>query len=87
MARHWFKDIFPNYAHSKGFELLHDDYKFIEESIKDMPENEQRLLVRRYLNEWLLGSKDCDEAPQKQNKGRFRANTFLREFVRNGGDL
>jgi len=70
----WFYRDFKTYAAKKGYKLLKDDIRFIERTIRDLPEWQQREACRRYCEEWDLG------LPLGQNQGRFRANKFLMDF-------
>ena len=81
MGKHWFYGHFKDYVRAKGHHVLKDDYRFIEDSIKNMPENEQKQCMRNYLDEWNRGVAGTEKNRLKQNYGRFRANTWLRLYV------
>jgi len=66
-----------------GYGLLREDYAFIEKHLQNTPQNEQRLILRRYLDEWVHGMGETEKTHQKQNLGRFRANSFLRSINKN----
>lgn len=73
--------IFTDYAASKGLVLLRDDLKFIRSRLQDMPKELRIVILRRYIDEWVLGMQECDNAVKKANAGRFKANTYLREAI------
>jgi hypothetical protein len=81
MLKYWYYHTFKNYARRKGFQILWDDYKFIERMINNLPEIEQRSLMREYLMQWAAGLVGHNNAAQNQNLGRYRANVYLREYV------
>lgn len=76
MINKWFHLDFKPYVTKKGHKLLRDDYAFIERTIKNMPENKQRDLMRGYVDEWNRG---VAGKAQNQNLGRFLANSWLLE--------
>ncbi|HAU1312527.1 TPA: hypothetical protein F8R99_14170 [Legionella pneumophila] len=74
---------FKEYADKKGYQLLKDDYRFIENHIKYLPQNEQILVLKRYLKKWEEGMDEAGKTPQNQNSGRFKANEYLRSICKN----
>ncbi len=46
-----------------------------------MPKELRIAILRRYIDEWVLGMQECDNAVKKANAGRFKANTYLREAI------
>lgn len=70
---------FQIYAKQKGIQLLKDDIVFIKACLAKMPYNERRGALETYANIWLHSMVKCEIAYCRQNKGRFSANTWLRE--------
>ena len=79
--KHWFYSTFKDYVAQKGYSVLRDDYKFIENIIQHMPEIEQREVMRNYLKEWHLGTQKDVTGLKTQNLGRLQANMYLREYA------
>lgn len=77
----WFFKIFIPWASENGYKILRDDYKWMIPKIWVLEESEQKLVIREYLKYWKLGMNETEKPHQKDNKGRFRANTFLREYI------
>lgn len=74
---------FKQHADKKGYQLLKEDYRFIENNIKHLPQNEQILVLKEYLKKWRQGMIEGGKTPQNQNLGRFRANEYLRSVCKN----
>jgi hypothetical protein len=74
---------FKNYTRSINIQLLRDDFLFIDRVLGKFPENYQRAALRKYCMVWQEGMTDEPVDFRKQNKGRYRANCFLREFIKN----
>lgn len=72
---------FRQHCRSRGIEIHRDDLKFIKESLEQIPYNQKREAVQDYLNEWVAGMKQTDKSFQKQNFGRYRANSYLIEKI------
>lgn len=83
MFKSWYHVKFKNYTGSINIQLLKDDFKFIERVLGKLPEITQRAALRKYCIEWQEGMEDELVDFRKQNKGRYRANCFLREFIKN----
>jgi hypothetical protein len=77
----WFYKEFVTYAKQKNMTVLKDDYNFIEKCIRNMPQNEQRDVMRRYCTVWNAVVVGTENNVSKQNLGRFAANEFLRRYV------
>ncbi|HAT4705786.1 TPA: hypothetical protein I9507_001782 [Legionella pneumophila] len=74
---------FKQYADKKGYQLLKEDYRFIENNIKHLHQDEQILILKEYLKRWRQGMMEGGKTPQNQNLGRFRANEYLRSVCKN----
>jgi hypothetical protein len=73
---------FTDYAKSKGLDLLRDDITFLRSRMSSVPIKEQRtVILRRYVQEWCEGMDNESVSFKKQNKGRFKANTWLGAMV------
>lgn len=77
----WLNKEFKDYVNRKGLQVLRDDYRFIEKCIRNMPQNEQRLVMRRYCSIWNRVMAETQKVVLKQNYGRFKANCYLREYA------
>ncbi|QIN37132.1 hypothetical protein [Legionella longbeachae] len=77
-------DIFEAFfeqAEQAGLELLSDDKRWLKSFGYVRITN---ALFEQYIKCWLDSMNDENKAFKKQNKGRFAANTFLREIMENG---
>lgn len=70
---------FASYAESIGVLLTRDDVKYLEKQLRGLPSWRHRSILSDYLQQYELGMREEQKAPLKQNKGRFRANTWIRE--------
>lgn len=76
-------DIFEAFfeqAEQAGLELLSDDKRWLKSFGYVRITN---ALFEQYIKCWLDSMNDEKKAFKKQNKGRFAANTFLREIMEN----
>jgi hypothetical protein len=76
----WLHGALVPYFETQGIKLLKDDLKFIEKCLQKIPENFHRKVMRDYLRHW-----NGDVAIERKNSiqdnlGRFRANSYLRDF-------
>ncbi len=72
---------FRAYAEQKGIKLLKDDLSWLRMQFS-MLQNEQRgVAMKRYIDEWCVGSQVEKERVKSQNSGRKRANEWLLNFV------
>lgn len=76
-------ESFQFFAKTKGINLHKDDIAFIKRYIGFIPYQDRRKILEKYADEWLKGMAQTDIVYAKQNIGRFRANTWLRELVEN----
>jgi hypothetical protein len=72
---------FKEHCQLRGIEIHRDDLKFIKTSLAKLPYPRKREAVKGYLDEWLTGMEKTEKSFQKQNFGRFSANTYLRRLV------
>ncbi len=70
---------FKPWAIRKGYNVSVDDLKHIELRIGHLNRTHQRGVLKHYIAEWNAGMDECEELVKKENRGRFRANTWLRE--------
>ncbi|MGL6123275.1 MAG: hypothetical protein ACRC1W_09715 [Shewanella sp.] len=68
---------FTDYAFSKGLQLLKDDIVFIRARMYKVPKNSRNAFMRRYVELWLQGMQEEENALRKQSVGRRAANNFL----------
>lgn len=73
---------FIPYCENRGIKLLPDDIKFIEKQLRRYPSERHRRILSDYLREFELGSTVEGTETLKGNRGRFRANTWLRTLER-----
>lgn len=69
-------DIFSNYlkyAELAGLEFLYEDIQFLQSKLQE--------LLNQYTKCWLEAMSHEEKSFRKQNKGRFAANTFIREIM------
>lgn len=77
-------DIFDKFfeqADQAGLELLSDDKRWLKSFGYARI---TKVLLEQYIKCWLDSMNDEKNAFKKQNKGRFAANTYLREVMENG---
>ncbi|ARG96760.1 hypothetical protein [Legionella micdadei] len=69
-------DIFSNYlkyAELAGLEFLYEDVQFLQSKLRE--------ILNQYTKCWLDAMSHEEKSFRKQNKGRFAANTFIREIM------
>lgn len=72
---------FIEYCESKNIHLLRDDIRFIRFVLKKLPADRHKSIMRRYCDEWCKGMDECENAIQKENQGRNRANKYINSLV------
>lgn len=70
---------FTQYCQANNIQLLRDDKKYLVTMLRNIPENPRKSLLKRFCDEWLLGFELEENVLLKQNMGRFRANSWLRQ--------
>lgn len=75
---------FQEFAGLKGIHLLKKDIDFIKSCISKIPSQDVRSALIQYANIWLKTMHNTDIVYQKQNRGRYAANVYLRELTENG---
>lgn len=69
---------FKRYCEEKKIAVLKGDLKFIEDNLDRFHPGEFKGILRRYLDEWLLGVAEAGEDSLKaQSLGRRKANLWL----------
>ena len=58
---------------------LQDDREFVYRRLKGTRGEKRLTLVNQYFDEWQQGSDAQPEEHRKENAGRYRANTWLRD--------
>lgn len=66
---------------NEGYELLIEDYRFIDNILDNFSRVDFKTILERYLEEWCEGMGKDRSCNQAQGNGRRRANTWL--FERN----
>jgi len=69
---------FEEHCKQNNIQLLRDDIQYIKRMLQRIAPNARKRVMRGYLDEWVLGRDQCENAIQAQNMGRRRANTYLR---------
>jgi hypothetical protein len=70
-----------DYCKTKGIEILPDDMRFIEQMLKDIPDDLHKSIMRDFIEEWCDGMGRDAMSLLKQNLGRRKANIWLRAKV------
>ena len=73
-------NLFKSYCIDHNIQLLKDDFKFIEHELMKIEKNLHRSVLKSYTDEWLSELEKEENSQQKQNLGRRKANTWLREY-------
>jgi len=72
-----------NYAKAKNINLLRDDRNFILDCLRTIPLNEHKSILRNYFGIWISTLRVVEDKVSKDNIARFKANSFLRDFMDN----
>ncbi len=75
-------ESFKKHCADLGIELLRPDVDHLKVLLKRLPKHRWRIFLMRYAREWCAGMAECDSVIKKQNAGRFRANSWAREFLK-----
>jgi hypothetical protein len=65
----------------KGLVILREDVNFVRNCLFKLPKSSHRSVMSNYIREWMSGMYIDTIESRKQNSGRFRANSWLREYV------
>ena len=65
----------------KGLVILRDDISFVRNCLFKIPKRSHKCVMIDYIREWQSGIANDPNEASKQNSGRFRANSWLREYV------
>lgn len=71
---------FKRHCEQEGYELLPDDYRFIDHILNILDISDFKAVLSHYLSEWSLGMADSQSACQSQNFGRRRANLWILRY-------
>lgn len=72
---------FTEYCKQNNIELLPDDLRFIRKMIKNISKGSAAILMRKYVEFWIKGMDEESDIVKKQSKGRYKANSWLREML------
>lgn len=73
----WINTTFKEYCKKQGYDLMKDDLKFIEKTLRCLPTHTHRPLLMDYCQIWQKAMNDEPNAIRKQSQGRRAANLFL----------
>ena len=76
---------FTQFCQANNIQLLRDDKKYLVAILSGTNDNLRKSLLKRYCYEWLLGIELEENVLLKQNMGRFRANSWLRQELNKKG--
>lgn len=68
---------FTDYCAQNNIQLLPDDLTFLRKQLKRIPNNQRKHIVRQYTQQWIEGMQQEPCEYKKQNKGRFKANSWI----------
>lgn len=81
---------FRGFCERKGYDLLPDDYRFIDKSLEGIARTAHKAILEHYLEEWAQGMVHAEVGSKAQGEGRRRANQWLlrykEEFKAKPGD-
>lgn len=72
-------ESFKRHCVQEGYELLGEDYRFLDKMLNEFGENEFKAIMTRYLKEWDEGTAKAQSSNTAQGEGRRRANLWLFE--------
>lgn len=74
---------FTEYCISQNIKLQPQDVKHIKTCLKSIPKTHHKDVVRQYCEIWVevRGSTESPIEARKTNRGRYKANTWLREIA------
>lgn len=72
---------FKRYCEKEGYELLPDDYVFIDKTLNTFSQSDFKAILDRYLEEWHIGMLKSSNVQQMQGNGRKNANLWLLQYV------
>lgn len=76
---YWITTTFKPFCQRNGISLLKDDIDFVADILGQIPKDRHKSILRGYAEEWRKGMGSSENALQKQNLGRLKANSWLRE--------
>jgi len=72
---------FKQHCARRGFDLLQDDYRFIDRTLNSFGKGDFKAVLERYLEEWYLGMVEAPNDAQAQGIARKRANIWLLQYA------
>lgn len=72
---------FKAYCIKNGFNLLSDDYRFIDEKLHSFDSSDFKVILERYLKKWGDTLTHHENAPSAENLARRTANLWLMEYA------
>lgn len=70
---------FTEYCEQNNIKLMEADIKYIRKQLNHIPKDQQKAVMRRYLEIWVNVRDDCENVITGTNRARYAANTWLRE--------
>lgn len=78
---------FKAHCARRGFELLRDDYLFIDKILNKFKITDFKAILERYLEEWGYGMGEAKIFSTAQGFGRKRANLWMLRYASEAGNL
>ena len=78
---YWLKKSFVPYCKTQGYDIMQDDLKFIEKSLKTFREPERRPILYKYAETWRQAMSAEQNELKKQSAGRRAANLFMLKTI------
>ena len=72
---------FTDYAAQKGILLLKDDISWLRSQILQIPKDQRKAILTRYVELWVKTRDNCQNPAKAQNEGRRASNTWLRGYI------
>lgn len=74
---------FKAYCDANRYELLEDDYKFIDRILNNHDKSDFKAILDLYLKNWSIGMGMSSIESSRQSLGRRMANLWLLEYTNN----
>lgn len=71
---------FKAHCEANGYELLEDDYKFIDNILNKHDKTDFKDILSGYLKNWCIGMGNANSEASRQSLGRRMANLWLLEY-------
>jgi len=72
---------FTDHCKQNNIQIMRDDIAFIRKMVKRLSPELRKRVIRRYLDEWVLGRDGCEIVALSQNSGRRRANLYMLDTI------